>query len=538
MQKVLIVNLMRMGDILQTSPVIGRLRARYPSIEVGLVLNQAFVEAGRRIRADTVHALDIQGLRNLLSQADEVEEAHRELETFVESVNRGGPYDLVCNLTPSPSAAALASLFLYRSRLGMWMESDGSMQAADPWTAYLVSMMSNRRKNPFHLVDIWMRALGLQGPGSLLLDVGQEDTEKAGELLAALEVNADRELLIGFQVSASQKEKCWSEREYIRLGQSIHRGLKARILLFGVAQEQDLCGRVQAEIPGSVNLAGRTDLGVLAAALRFCRALVSNDTGTLHVATAVGTPVVVVSVGPVNFRETGPYGKGHWVLQARLPCAPCHFDVSCLKPICREKIRAEHVHGLLLHVLGLRREVPKGLCQDVACHQSDFDGEGWLDFPSLDGPHDEERSLRAYRELWRSLLENTPGTRLEETGAPLGPDALRDRHRLVALLRRSANLVRMAHEAGQARMADGTRWKIFTENLRQVEMEMRRTSLEAEDLSPFVQYLILRREALCFRGPLESLKETSCLYAHMAEHLGEGIEPCQTGKEGTGHGGP
>lgn len=537
MQKILIVNLMRMGDILQTSPLIGCLRAKFPSIRIDLVLSEAFLDAGRRVGADAVHPFPVQGLRDLLSRGESLEDALRELEEFVESVNRGGPYDLVCNLTPSRLGASLASLFVYRSRVGMWMEEDGSLQTTDPWTSYLVAMMSNRRRNPFHLVDIWMRALGVSGPGRLSLEVRPEDAERTRELLTGLGVKLDRELLVGFQLSASQKEKCWSEREFIRLGQSLHRALKARVLLFGVDQEQHVCRRVGAQIPGSVNLAGKTDLGVLATALRSCRALVTNDTGTLHVATAVETPVVVVSVGPVNFRETGPYGTGHWIFQARLPCAPCHFDASCLRPVCKETIRAEHVYGVLLHVLGMREELPRGLPADVACYRSDFDREGWLDFRPCEAPSDEDRTLLAYRELWRSLLESDPRAGRDGTEAVWGPEALPAWHQLLNLLRRSAKLVRMAHETGQARMGDGTRWKVVRENLRQVEMEMRRTSLEAADLSPFVHYLTLRREALSFGNPLEFLEKTSCLYSHVAEQLEKRSGTLTNGKGGDCHAG-
>ena len=143
-----------------------------------------------------------------------------------------------------------------------------------------------------------------------------------------------------------------------------------------------------------MNLAGRTGVGELAGVLKRCRVLVTNDTGTQHVAAAVGTPVVVVSVGPVFFRETGPYGEGHLVFQARMPCAPCSFHVTCTKPVCKEKIRAEFVYKALVRLLRGEEGVPTDLPQDVSCYRSSFDDEGCLAF-TLKSPTPEDRQLQA-----------------------------------------------------------------------------------------------------------------------------------------------
>ena len=78
---------------------------------------------------------------------------------------------------------------------------------------------------------------------------------------------------------------------------------------------------------GGIDLTGKTRLLQLAALLERCQLLVTNDTGTMHIATAVGTPVVAL-FGSTDPSITGPWGDGHVVIKKDVPCSPC------LKRIC------------------------------------------------------------------------------------------------------------------------------------------------------------------------------------------------------------
>jgi heptosyltransferase II len=104
----------------------------------------------------------------------------------------------------------------------------------------------------------------------------------------------------------------------------VARGLAARgvrVLVFGTAREAELTREVAGDV--ALDLGGRTELPVLAAALSACDILVTNDSGPMHLAAAVGTRTLVVS-GPADTRETAPGGPGHVYLQRLdLPCVPC-----------------------------------------------------------------------------------------------------------------------------------------------------------------------------------------------------------------------
>jgi lipopolysaccharide heptosyltransferase I len=96
-----------------------------------------------------------------------------------------------------------------------------------------------------------------------------------------------------------------------------------------------------------IDLTGGTTLKELSAVLGEARVMLTNDSGPMHVAAAVGRPVVAI-FGPTNPRRTGPYGPGHRVLAGRAPCSPCYrrqckYDRSNAVLLCLTNITPEAV---------------------------------------------------------------------------------------------------------------------------------------------------------------------------------------------------
>jgi len=94
-----------------------------------------------------------------------------------------------------------------------------------------------------------------------------------------------------------------------------------------------------------INLCGKTGLKELSALIAGAKALVSNDSGPMHIGAALGIPVIAL-FGPTDPEKTGPYGwkgnKNMKVLRAPVPCSPC-FKKKCKEPLCMSKISVETV---------------------------------------------------------------------------------------------------------------------------------------------------------------------------------------------------
>jgi heptosyltransferase-2 len=145
--------------------------------------------------------------------------------------------------------------------------------------------------------------------------------------------------------------KRWPAERFIAAAQEIQKRTPCLWLLFGSKNEMELASRIQAGIGSSKlaarNLAGQTSLRELMALLKFCRVLLTNDTGPMHVAAALGTPVVV-PFGSTSPELTGPGLPGdmrHRLLKSDAPCSPCFLrecpiDFRCMNGIAVERVVA------------------------------------------------------------------------------------------------------------------------------------------------------------------------------------------------------
>jgi ADP-heptose:LPS heptosyltransferase len=101
-----------------------------------------------------------------------------------------------------------------------------------------------------------------------------------------------------------------------------------------------------------INRVGETSLQQLMAELRTCRLLLTNDTGTMHLAAALGTPTVAV-FGSTEPAITSPPGPGHVIIRNHVPCSPCFlrqcpFNLECMQAVTRDEV-AEAVLAKLDH---------------------------------------------------------------------------------------------------------------------------------------------------------------------------------------------
>ncbi|MDB6016891.1 MAG: Lipopolysaccharide heptosyltransferase [Pedosphaera sp.] len=164
--------------------------------------------------------------------------------------------------------------------------------------------------------------------------------------------------------------KRWPEEHFTTAAIEIQRRTKCRWLVFGVKTELESAMRIATNIyrateaefgreaaarnPHVINLAGKTSVRELCAALKFCRVLLTNDSGPMHVAAALGTPVVV-PFGSTSPELTGPGLPGdtrHQLLRANAPCAPCFLRQCPIDFRCMTGISVERVVAAVLRVAG------------------------------------------------------------------------------------------------------------------------------------------------------------------------------------------
>ncbi len=169
-----------------------------------------------------------------------------------------------------------------------------------------------------------------------------------------LKRNGQHPRWIALQPGARWSNKRWPVEHFSELVRQLAKEFPAaRFAILGGKEDQLLGDIISQTAPGPcVNLCGQTTLPEMVEWLRRCDLLVTNDTGPMHAAAALGTPLVAL-FGPTEPRRTGPYGQLENVLRLDLPCAPClksrcHYDLpeACLRALAPAQALAR-IHKVL-----------------------------------------------------------------------------------------------------------------------------------------------------------------------------------------------
>jgi len=216
-----------------------------------------------------------------------------------------------------------------------------------------------RRSHRVHYFQKLTDSLGqAEGSSSPRIFLREEDRKWAEQKLRDLGIQDGRPL-IGMNPGATYGlAKCWYPERFGELGKRLFEKWKATVLLFGKEEERPIAKEILQHLKeGGIDLTGKTHLLQLAALLERCQLIVTNDTGTMHVATAVGTPVVAL-FGSTDPSTTGPWGDGHVVIRKDVPCSPCLKRICPTDHRCMELITVDEVEEVVdrkLRELGCER---------------------------------------------------------------------------------------------------------------------------------------------------------------------------------------
>ncbi len=141
-----------------------------------------------------------------------------------------------------------------------------------------------------------------------------------------------------FVPGARWKTKKWPAENFGKLASRMN----GKIIVVGSKDDTNIADEIVACSHGNaVSFAGKTSLKELIEIMRGAQFVVSNDSGPMHIAAALGIPVFAI-FGPTDPKKTGPYGKGHIIIQAELSCIPC-FRRKCSYMKCMELISVDKV---------------------------------------------------------------------------------------------------------------------------------------------------------------------------------------------------
>ncbi len=188
--------------------------------------------------------------------------------------------------------------------------------------------------------------------GKLELFLGETDRNAAEKILKKNGI-LPVEQVVGINPSATfGPAKQWFPEKYAALADKMIETLGVKIIIFGGPLDRDLGKSIVGMMRNrAVDLCGRTRLGVAMALIDRCRAFVTNDSGLMHVAAALDTPLVAV-FGSTNHKTTSPWSEKSRIVRVPVECSPCMKMVCPLGHMqCMKKVSVDMVLGAVKDVM-------------------------------------------------------------------------------------------------------------------------------------------------------------------------------------------
>lgn len=314
--RILLVKPSALGDVVHALPVAATLHRRYPNIPLDWLVEEeaADIVRGHPALTEVVVSARKRWLRQL-KQPALIPATLREMLRFVAEVRRRR-YDVVLDLQGLLKSAVYVLATGARIRVGFAEGREGA-----PWalTHKVVAPLQ-----PVHAVERYLAlaaAVDATEPvREFHISLSAEDVSLGRSHLAACRVPPGRPR-VALHPAARWRSKLWEVSRWRELAAALlAEGIG--VILTGGREDEPLGKAITAGLePPPLSLAGRLPLKQLVAVLREVDLLVTVDSGPMHLAAAVGTPVVAL-FGPTDPLRTGPLGAGR-ILRRELPCSPC-----------------------------------------------------------------------------------------------------------------------------------------------------------------------------------------------------------------------
>ncbi len=330
--RILLIKPSALGDVIHTLPVLVKLRERFPAAKIDWFIRPELAElVSHHPAAPGVVSFP----RGELSRFGRDWGASKLIFQLLGRLRRGR-YDLVIDLHGQFRSAVFTLATGAATRVGFppprlafrgAFKTHGWRGAREgSWLAYTHHL--SLPTLDLHAVDRYLRVGELLGFGKtepweldLRVYLPPQAYERVSVLFKRHSVSRDPYVVLA--PGTQWETKHWDPMRFAKVGRELKdRGFE--VVLAGGPAERERCALVASACPGAYDFSGRTTIGELGALIEGAALCVTNDSGPMHYAVAMGRPVVSV-FGPTNPLHIGPYGQPRSVVRVKVPCAPCNL---------------------------------------------------------------------------------------------------------------------------------------------------------------------------------------------------------------------
>jgi len=330
-RKILIVRLDRIGDVVLSTPAIKAVREAYPDSHIAFMVRpycRDVVEGNPYLNEVIIY--DKEGKEKPLAGN----------LNFIRML-REKKFDLAIILHPTVRTHLVAALAGIPERAGYDRK----------WGFLLTKRLPHTKQFGLkHEIDYTLdilRHLGIEAKDrTLYMPVDRQSERKAEEIFAESGIK-EKERVIAVNPSASCPSKRWPPERFAEVADRLAERYGARTVIISDSKDKAFSGRAASAMShGCLDLSGRTTVADVASVLRRAKLFISNDSGPVHIACAVGTPVVAIfgrSDKGLSPKRWGPVGKRDIVLHKDVGCEKCLAHNCKIGFRCLEAVTVEDV---------------------------------------------------------------------------------------------------------------------------------------------------------------------------------------------------
>ena len=329
MKNILLIRLSSLGDVVLTTPAIRAVRTHFPDAYIAMLVAKQSAEVLR----ENPHLNEIISFDRLAKDKD-----------------TGEMFRIIRHLRERKFTLAIDLQRKFRTELLMYFSGAAERVGKGRFCSIRVREQGNKHATA-HYFDI-LHAVGIPAEDQRLeLFLAESERLDAAKRIETAGI-PDTALKVGIFPGAGWKLREWMPERFAAIGDRLVSEFNANVLVYGGQKETELVQTVVDLMDApAIPFAGNLRIRPLAACIEQCDLFLTNDTGPMHIAAAVGTPTVSL-FGPGNHIRFQPIGAMHQTIRHDVPCSPCkQFTDKCKDNICMKGIAVDAVWQSISHTL-------------------------------------------------------------------------------------------------------------------------------------------------------------------------------------------
>lgn len=344
---ILVVKMSALGDVIQAMAILRPLKMGFPDARITWLVEESFAPIVQcNSYVDRIMAWPRGALTEEIFKGRQGKEARRRIREFVQRLREDFYY----------MAIDLQGLM----KSGIWMavarakRKVGFSQPKEKLSKLFLKEKLRGIEKDSHAVDRYVKMVELLGcPKCNEVDFGLEKvrslTPKASNFLQKRGATGKAPFVV-ISPGARWETKRWENDFFAKLADQIRLEAGFEVVFVGAVGDSPTVRDIREKMrTRALDLTGETDLPLLASIMALAQAVVSTDSGPMHLAAAMGTPVIAL-FGPTAPWRTGPYGEIHEVVRSGVECSPC-FRRVCTSRKCMRTISVGEVMEALERIL-------------------------------------------------------------------------------------------------------------------------------------------------------------------------------------------